>query len=146
MAEILVVSDSPAVRAEVRSAIASPSLKVREAVRGAQVAPEVAKHRPDAIVLDMQIGAMGGVATCLDLRLEAGAGRLPQVPVLMLLDRRADVFLARHSGADGWLVKPLDPLRLNRALSAVLVGGSFEDDAYCPVTVAIPEPIADSVG
>ena len=33
----------------------------------------------------------------------------------MLLDRRADVYLARRSGAEGWLIKPLDPLRLKRA-------------------------------
>ena len=33
----------------------------------------------------------------------------------MLLDRRPDVFLARRSGAEGWMVKPLDPLRLRRA-------------------------------
>ena len=29
----------------------------------------------------------------------------------MLLDRDADVFLARRSDADGWLVKPLDAFR-----------------------------------
>ena len=56
------------------------------------------------------------------LRLDASSGRLPHVPVLMLLDRVADVHLARRSGADGWLVKPLDPLRLRRAVRAVLRG------------------------
>ena len=55
---------------------------------------------------------MGGMATCMDLRLEESGGRLPHVPVLMLLDRRADVFLARRAGADGWVVKPLDSIRL----------------------------------
>ena len=33
----------------------------------------------------------------------------------MLLDRRADVHLAKRSAADGWLIKPLDPLILQRA-------------------------------
>ena len=46
----------------------------------------------------------------------------------MLLDRRPDVFLARRSGAEGWLVKPLDPLRLRRADAALLDGGTYYDD------------------
>ena len=37
------------------------------------------------MVLDLQIGNMGGMATCLDLRLEESADRLPHVGVLMLL-------------------------------------------------------------
>lgn len=142
----MVVSDSAAVRAEVRTAVAGPETTVREATRGAQVRAAVQERRPDVIVLDMQIGAMGGPATCLDLRLEEGAGRLPHVPVLLLLDRRADVFLARHSGADGWLVKPFDPLRLTRALVALLADGSFEDETFRPPTVAPQEPASTSVG
>jgi DNA-binding response OmpR family regulator len=45
----------------------------------------------------------------------------------MLLDRTADVFLARRSGADGWLVKPIDALRLRRATDAVLDGRTFTE-------------------
>jgi DNA-binding response OmpR family regulator len=63
---------------------------------------------------------MGGIATCLHLRNEAGDGRLPQVPVLMLLDRDADVHLARRSGAEGWLVKPLDAFALRAKAVEVL--------------------------
>jgi DNA-binding response OmpR family regulator len=84
------------------------------------------------VVLDLQIGNMGGMAACLEVRLEEGAGRLGHVPVLMLLDRRADVFLARRSEADGWLVKPLDPIRLRRAVTALLGGGSYHDESYRP--------------
>jgi len=42
--------------------------------------------------------------------------------VLMLLDRQADVFLAKRSGADGWIVKPLDAFSLRRAATAILEG------------------------
>jgi hypothetical protein len=45
---------------------------------------------------------MGGMATCMNLRLEASGSRIEHVPVLMLLDRRPDVFLARRCGAEGW--------------------------------------------
>ena len=84
----------------------TPMPPIRELESGKQLLPAVQEGVPDLAVIDLQIGNMGGMAACLDLRLEEGAGRLPHVPVLMLLDRRPDVFLARRSQADGWLVKP----------------------------------------
>jgi DNA-binding response OmpR family regulator len=137
MADLLVVSDSANVREEVKASIPDNTVTVRELTRGADVRPAVHESTPDLIVLDSQIGAMGGMATCLDLHLEAGAGRGPAVPVLMLLDRRADVFLARRSAAEGWLVKPLDPMRTSRAITALLAGGTYEDASYRPVTVPL---------
>ncbi len=136
MPDVLVVSDSPAVRAEVRSAIVDHDMTVRELTRGAEVLPAVMEDAPDLVVLDLQIGKMGGMATCMELRLEEGAGRLAHIPVLMLLDRRADVFLAARSAAQGWVVKPLDPLRLGRAVRRVLGGGTYHDETFKPVTVA----------
>lgn len=137
--QVLIVSDSAGVRDEVRAALPESDMIVRELTRGYQVRPAVAEQAPDLVVLDQQIGRMGGIATCLDLRLEEGVDRLPYVPVLLLLDRRADVFLARRCDADGWVVKPLDAMRLTRAIEAVLAGDRFEDDAYRPPTV-IPPP------
>ena len=83
----------------------------------------------DIAVLDLQIGSMGGMAVTMSLRLDESSGRLPHVPVLMLLDRVADVHLAKRSGADGWLVKPLDPLRLRRAVRAVTAGEPYREGA-----------------
>jgi DNA-binding response OmpR family regulator len=135
MPEMLVVSDSSHVRDSVIASVSDPSVTAIELTHGADVLPAVRKSTPALVVLDQQIGHMGGMATCLDLRLEQGAGRLPHVPVLMLLDRRADVFLARRSEAEGWVVKPLDPMRLGRAIDSLLAGGTYEDAAYRPVTV-----------
>ncbi|MFN2506634.1 MAG: response regulator transcription factor [Acidimicrobiales bacterium] len=137
MPDVLIASDSAAVRDEVRSVLSDVDTTVREVTRGAHVRPTVLQQTPDLAVIDLQIGKMGGMATCLDLRLEEGAGRLPHVPVLMLLDRRADVFLARRALADGWVVKPLDPMRLSRAIHTVLAGGRYEDESYRPTTVAV---------
>jgi len=143
MAEVLVASDAKWVVEEVAAALSSVDDTVREITTGAEVLPAVAEHAPDIAVIDLQIGRMGGMATCLDLHLEEGAGRLRHVPVLMLLDRRPDVFLARRAHAEGWLVKPLDALRLRKAITTVMNGGTYEDDAYRPVTVvpaAAPTP------
>jgi two-component system nitrate/nitrite response regulator NarL len=45
----------------------------------------------------------------------------------MLLDRIADVHLAKRSGAQGWLIKPLDSLRLRRATDAIVAGKNWHE-------------------
>jgi DNA-binding response OmpR family regulator len=96
---------------------------------GREVRVAVQALEPDLVVLDLQIGSMGGMATCMDLRLEEGAGRLEPQNVLMLLDRRVDVFLAEQADADGWLVKPLDAARIRLAAAALVAGESWTEFA-----------------
>lgn len=122
MTEVLIATDADAVFDEVEAALVDETTTVVRVRAGQAVAGAVAAATPDLVVLDLQIGNMGGIAACLNLRHEAGDGRLPEVPVLMLLDRQADVFLARRSGADGWIVKPLEAFSLRTAAAAVLEG------------------------
>jgi DNA-binding response OmpR family regulator len=126
---VLLATDADRLHDEVDAALADESTKVERVSSGRDVLAIVGELDPDLVVLDLQIGNMGGMATCLSLRSEEGAGRLAPRPVLMLLDRMADVFLARRSDADGWLVKPLDALRLRRAAEALLGGGEYREGA-----------------
>jgi DNA-binding response OmpR family regulator len=141
VADILIASDADWVVAELRAAIEGPDTTVRSVRSGEAVAAAVREQTPDLIVLDLQIGNMGGMATCIHLRLEADAGRLPSVPILMLLDRRADVFLARRSGADGFVIKPLDAMRLGRAVRILLEGGHYEDPTGAPIEISAPAAV-----
>ena len=135
--DVLIAADAPWVIDEVRAALTEPDVTVREVHAGAAVVPAVRERMPALVVLDLQIGNMGGMATCLELRLEEGSGRLGHVPILMLLDRRPDVFLARRAQADGWVVKPLDPIRLRRAIRALMGGGTYMDESYRPPDVTV---------
>ena len=134
MAAIVIVSDAPGVLADVRAAVDDGEHTIVEIRSGVEVRPVVAANPPDLVITDCQVQNMGGIAVCLDLKLEESGGRLPPTPVLILLDRRADVFLARRSGAEGFIVKPLDPVRLERAVTALLGGGTYEDESYRPTT------------
>ncbi|MDP1820937.1 MAG: response regulator [Acidimicrobiales bacterium] len=122
MTDVLIATDSDAVFDEVEASLADESTTVVRVRAGSAVGGVVAGATPDLVILDLQIGNMGGIAACLHLRHEAGEGRLPDVPILMLLDRQADVHLARRSDADGWVVKPLDALTLRRAATTILEG------------------------
>jgi DNA-binding response OmpR family regulator len=118
--DVLLATDADWVVEEVAAALSAPEVTFRVVRSGHDVRPAVEASTPDLVILDFQIGNMGGMATCLDLRLESGMERLPRVPVLMLADREADTFLARRSEADAWLVKPLNPLLLRRTAQELL--------------------------
>jgi DNA-binding response OmpR family regulator len=114
VAKILVAADAQWVRNLVKSAFISPGQEVVEASRGQDVRALVEAEKPSLVVVDLQIGNMGGIAVAIDLHLEADAGRIPHVPILLLLDREADRFLAKRANADAVLVKPIDPAVIRR--------------------------------
>ena len=138
MPEILIATDAVRVFDEIRSVVEAGDTTVRWIRQGEAVRDEMNLRPADLAIVDMQIGTMGGVAVALDLRLEADAGRLESRPVLLVLDRRPDVFLARRSGAQGWIIKPLDPIRLRKAVTALLAGQTWHDASFTPEPVAVP--------
>lgn len=124
---VILATDADWLVDEVVAALGGPDTSFTVCREGRKVAGLVKERNPDLVILDMQIGTMGGIAVTMDLRLDESAGTLPHVPILMLLDREVDVHLARRSGTDGWLVKPLDSLRLRRASRAIAGGGCFAE-------------------
>lgn len=128
MTTVLLATDSDDLFADVDAALATTETEVFRVKAGADVLPACRQLAPDLVVLDLQIGNMGGMATSLAVKQEQGAGRLDAFPVALLLDRSVDVFLAEQSTADGWLIKPLDSLRLRRLATTLLAG----ETAYEP--------------
>lgn len=124
---ILIATDAQWVLDELEAALSSPSTTIQVVTNGRHVAAAVAEQTPDIAILDLQIGSMGGMAVTMDLRLDHSSGALPHVPVLMLLDRVADVHMARRSGAEGWIIKPLDALRLRKAVNALTSGSCYAE-------------------
>jgi DNA-binding response OmpR family regulator len=117
---ILVATDADYVLHDITAALGGPDVSFTVCRNGRDVAGVVKERTPDLVVLDLQIGSMGGMAVTMSLRLDESSGRLPNVKVLMLLDRAADIHLAKRCAADGYLVKPLNPLSLKRSAQAIL--------------------------
>lgn len=142
---ILIATDADWVVNEVKAALESPSTSFQILSNGRHVARAVRERTPDIAILDMQVGTMGGMAITMDLRLDQSSGALPKVPILMLLDRVADIHMARRSGADGWTIKPLDALRLRKAVREIAAGGCYAeglpvDDSAADEVAADTEP------
>ncbi|MCU1395706.1 MAG: putative two-component response regulator [Ilumatobacteraceae bacterium] len=117
---VLIAADAQWVVDEIVAALGGPETSFTVCRNGRDVTGVVKARTPDLAILDLQSGSMGGMAVTMNLRLDESSGALPYIPVLMLLDRTADVFLAKRSGADGWLIKPLDALKIQRAVDAIL--------------------------
>ncbi len=120
MTTILVAADAKWVRDQVRAGFTGPGQRVVEVTRGQDVRATFADVEPDLVILDLQIGNMGGVAVAIDLRLEESGGRLDRATILLLLDREADEFIARRADVDLMLVKPVDAGVLRRAAKQLL--------------------------
>lgn len=134
---ILIATDADWIVSEVTAALGGPDTSFTVCRDGRAVAGVVRGGMPDLAVLDLQIGSMGGMAVAMALRLDESAGVVPHAKVLMLLDRQADVYLAQRSSAEGWLIKPLDSLRLQRAAAAIGAGGTWFEGVPVP---AVDEP------
>jgi DNA-binding response OmpR family regulator len=138
---ILLATDADWIVDEVTNALGGQGDTFTVCRDGRIVTDEIEKQVPDLAIFDLQVGSMGGMAVTMSLRLDESADRIPHVPVLMLLDRVADVHLARRCGAEGWLVKPLDSLRLKRAATAIIAGGSYAEGVPVdagPVDAMVP--------
>ena len=130
MTTILVAADAQWVRDQVRAAFVGPGQEVVEVTRGQDVRDTFARVEPELVVLDLQIGNMGGVAVAIDLRNEESGGRIPRARILLLLDRRDDAFIARRADVDLTLVKPVDAGVLRRAAKPLLEAAAAEAAAF----------------
>ncbi|MFE6685948.1 response regulator transcription factor [Streptomyces sp. NPDC057743] len=100
---ILVVDDEPEVRAAVADGLAVEGYAVRGAADGLAALSEVAAWQPDALVLDVMMPVLDGLAVCR--RLRALDDRTP-ILVLTALDAVSDRVDGLDAGADDYLVKP----------------------------------------
>ena len=76
---ILVASDAPTLRKDVEAVISGPDIEVRAVTSGPEVVAFVAEESPDLLIVDMQMGNMGGMAVCLELRLQESYDALDHI-------------------------------------------------------------------
>jgi two-component system, OmpR family, KDP operon response regulator KdpE len=112
---ILVIDDEAPIRRLLRLTLEPQGYRIHEAETGQLGLQEAAARRPDAIILDLGLPDMDGVAVLKRLR------EWSQTPVLVLTvrDREADKVAALDNGADDYLTKPFGTAELLARLRAV---------------------------
>jgi DNA-binding response OmpR family regulator len=119
MTEILLVADVSWIINDVRAALSDGSHNVSTTDDPRAVVAAIAETRPDVLLIDLQVGSMGGMAVTRSVRDAAATSDLDRPAIVLLLDRDADGFLAGRSGADGWVRKPFSADELRTAVDSV---------------------------
>jgi len=118
---ILVIDDHPLFRKGVSQLIAmAPHLElVGEASNGEQGTVKAKELDPDLILLDLHMAGMGGIETLKAIR---EAGLECRVVILTVSDNADDLVAAIRAGADGYLIKDMEPEDLLEAIDQALNG------------------------
>jgi two-component system nitrate/nitrite response regulator NarL len=105
---VIVIDDHPLFRKGVADLIGmEPSLSlVGEAADGESGLHLALETKPDLILLDLNMKGMDGIATLQRLR---AAGLDARVVMLTVSDNEEDVVAALRAGADGYLLKDMEP-------------------------------------
>ncbi len=127
MPKVLVVTDEPWVRNEVHATLTAPDVVLVDHEDSASAAATAVAEDVDALIVDLQVGSMGGMAVTRKVRERTGSEESQGLPVVMLLDRSADGFLARRAGAAAWLTKPFTSHELAAALDTALNGDEGDE-------------------
>jgi two-component system response regulator MprA len=114
---ILVVDDDQGVRESLRRSLAFNGYEVELAENGEAALRAVAARNPDAVILDVMMPGLDGIATCRALRASGN-----DVPILVLTarDAVADRVAGLDAGADDYLPKPFALEELLARLRALL--------------------------
>jgi two-component system, OmpR family, phosphate regulon response regulator PhoB len=107
-ATVLVADDDAGFRAYVRAALEGPHFRVVEAADGAEAVDVALQERPDVILLDWRMPGQSGITACRRLRQEDALAGV-RIAMITGLDDERDRTLARHAGADAFVVKDADP-------------------------------------
>jgi len=118
---VVIIDDHPLFRKGVRQLLdLEPSLNVvAEASNGEEGVEEVARYQPDLVLLDLNMKGMGGLKT-----LEAIKAFNPEtrVVVLTVSDTADDLIGVIRAGADGYLLKDMEPEELLALIKEAVFG------------------------
>src|SRR5260221_7262318 len=122
MPSLLLVEDDAAIRTALQLALTRQGHQVATAETGEDALQSWRALRPDLIVLDVMLPGVDGFEVCRQIR------RTDQLPIILLTARSddIDVVVGLESGADDYVVKPVQPRVLDARIRAVLRRGERE--------------------
>lgn len=119
---ILIVEDNPRNLKLVRDLLDYAGYRTLEATNGEDGVALARTHRPDLVLMDVQLPGMNGVEALARLRAEPETAELPVVAVTAFAMKDDGArFLA--AGFDGYLEKPLSVRELPGQVAAIIARG-----------------------
>jgi two-component system cell cycle response regulator DivK len=109
--KILVVEDQEDNRQILRDLLASAGYEMSEAENGEDALTEVAKQRPDLILMDIQLPIMDGYEATRRIKSDPKTCAIPII-VVTSYALSGDETKAREAGCDAYVTKPYSPRAL----------------------------------
>jgi two-component system nitrate/nitrite response regulator NarL len=127
---ILIVDDHPLARQAVRVLLEDEAeyVIIGEATNGLDAIKACEQLQPDVVLLDIHMPGMNGLET---IRLIKEQNARIKVVILSVSDAVTDLFTAIKNGAQGYLLKDMDPMEWVNYLGALL-----EEDSDIPKLMA----------
>ncbi len=119
MPKVLVVDDDPSIQRLVSLTFEMEGWQVaiaEDGVAGLKAAKDVA---PDAILLDVMMPKMDGLAVAAELKADPATSSIPVI-LLSAKAQAADLGAGMATGADEYITKPFDPLELLERVAALV--------------------------
>ena len=108
---ILVVEDQEDNRTILRDILSNVGFEVLEAVTGEEGVRMAEAHRPDLILMDIQLPVLDGYEATRRIKAQAGLRAIPIIAVTSYA-LSGDEAKARAAGCDGYITKPFSPRQL----------------------------------
>jgi diguanylate cyclase (GGDEF)-like protein len=116
--QILVVDDSPTIRAGLRQQLERMGHAITEAADGALALARWREARPDLVLIDVMMPVMDGYETARQMRGDSGDDWVPII-FLSSMEDDQDLDRAIEAGGDDYLVKPVSYVVLNAKIRAL---------------------------
>lgn len=123
MKHVLLVDDHAIVRAGLQRLLATASpCQISEAATGQEALAALRTHRPDLVILDLNLPGLGGLELLRRMLLEDARTR-----ILVLTMHAEPLYAARalEAGASGYISKNAAPEELLSAIQRVIAGGHY---------------------
>src|SRR5499427_6289077 len=118
-ARILIVDDNETNRDILVTRLSKHGYETLQAADGEEALASVSQHRPDLMLLDVEMPKLDGFEVCRRLKKDPA---MPFMPIILCTARAAtqDVVAGLDAGADEYLTKPIDQSALVARVRSVL--------------------------
>ena len=125
---VLIVDDDRTNVLVVRNGLEPYGYRFIEANDGNSALSAIREHRPDLIILDVEMPGMGGVEVCRIVKANQGETGFGFIPIILMTARHAAGKIeGLELGADDYLVKPFDMLELSARVKSMLRLKALQD-------------------
>src|SRR5690606_7594425 len=130
-AHVLIIEDEPKLSALMSDYLEAAGYRASILDNGSTAVEWIRQHKPDAILLDINLPGVDGLTLCRQIR------GFSEVPILMLTARveEIDRLLGLELGADDYICKPFSPREVVARVRAVLRRSQPADPATSPAVV-----------